>query len=145
MSRPFPLSGLLRVRTMAEDTAAAELAAARNLERAARQRARDTAEMLGSSRPPAEADLAAWRAAVAARVALSSLLTDDRAAAVHAEHEVQQRQEEWTAARIRTRAVERLRDKHDAAERSEQERAEQLVLDEIAARSTAPEAPGEDA
>lgn len=145
MSRPFPLAGLLRVRAMAEDTAAAELAAARHLERAARERARATAELLGTSRPPAEADLAAWQAAVAARVALSSLLTQDRSAAADAEVEVGRRQEDWTAARIRTRAVERLRDKHETAERVEEERAEQVVLDEVAARSTAPTAPGEDA
>lgn len=145
MSRPFPLAGLLRVRGMAEDTAAAELAAARHHERAARDRARATAEMLGTAHPVGEADLCAWQAAVAARVALSSLLTDDRAALTRAELEVGRRQEDWTAARIRTRAVERLRDKHDDTERSQDERAEQVVLDEIAARSTAPTTPGEDA
>lgn len=144
MSRPFPLAGLLRVRAMAEDTAAAELARARNRERAARDRARATAEMLGSSVPPAEADLAAWQAAVAARVALSSLLTDERSVVRRAETEVGRRQDEWTSARIRTRAVERLRDKHDEGERVADERAEQVVLDEIAARSQAPTAPGED-
>lgn len=145
MSRPFPLAGLLRVRAMAEDTAAAELAAARRDERTARDRAQRTAELLGTSRPPAEADLAAWQAAIASRVALSSLLVDDRAALEAAEHVVGRRQEDWTAARIRTRAVERLQDKHDVAEREQDERAEQAVLDEVAARRTDPTAPGEDA
>lgn len=145
MSRHFPLSGLLRVRAMAEDTAAAELATARRLERAARERARATADLLGSSHPAGEADLAAWQAAVAARVALSSLLTDDRAALARAEQVVGRRQEDWTTARIATRAVERLRDKHELGERLEEDRAEQVVLDEIAARTTAPTTPGEDA
>ena len=49
---------------------------------------------------------------------------------------------DWTAARVRTRAVERLRDKHEDAERVHEQRAEQVVLDEIAARGAVP---GEDA
>lgn len=145
MSRPFPLAGLLRVRALAEDTAAAELAAARQAERQARERARTTAQMLGATLLPADADLSAWQASVAARVALSSLLTDDDAAVRVAEEESGRRQEDWTAARIRTRAVERLRDRHDENERLADERTEQNVLDELAARSTAPTAPGEDA
>jgi len=145
MSRPFPLAGLLRVRALAEDTAAAELATARRDERTARDRAARTAELLGTSRPPGEADLAAWQAAVAARVALSSLLTEDVERVRGAQQTVDRRQEDWTTARIRTRAVERLRDKHDVAEREQEEHAEQVVLDEVAARSTDPTAPGEDA
>ena len=145
MTRPFPLAGLLRVRALAEDTAAAELASARREERAARDRASLTAEALGSARPPGEADLAAWQAAVAARVALSSLLTEDVERVRGAEQTVGRRQEDWTAARIRTRAVERLRDRHDAAAREQEEHAEQAVLDEVASRTADPTAPGEDA
>ena len=145
MSRPFPLAGLLRVRALAEDTAAAELAAARREEDAARERAARTAEMLGSTRPPGEAELAAWQAAVAARVALSSLLVEDVAGVRRAEEETGRRQEDWTRARTRTRAVERLRDKHADEQRTEEERAEQLTLDEVAARRTETAAPGEDA
>ncbi|MBO0901272.1 flagellar FliJ family protein [Cellulomonas sp. zg-ZUI222] len=145
MSRPFPLAGLLRVRALAEDTAAAELAGARREERAAHERAARTAEVLGAARPPGEADVAAWQAAVAARLSLSALLTEDVERVRGAQDAVERRQEDWTAARIRTRAVERLRDKHDVAERQQEERAEQAVLDEVAARSTDPTAPGEDA
>ena len=145
MSRPFPLAGLLRVRALAEDTAAAELAAARRAEDAARERAARTAEMLGGSRPPGEAELSAWQAAVAARVALSSLLVEDVAVVRRAEDETERRQDEWARARSRTRAVERLRDKHDDEQRTEEERAEQLTLDEVAARRTETAAPGEDA
>jgi len=145
MSRPFPLAGLLRVRALAEDTAAAELASARRDERAARDRVARTAELLGTARPPGEADLAAWQAAVAARVALSALLTEDVERVREAEVVVDRRQEGWTAARIRTRAVERLRDKHDATEREQDEHAEQAVLDEVASRTTDVAAPGEDA
>ncbi|MCC2334154.1 flagellar export protein FliJ [Cellulomonas wangsupingiae] len=145
MRRPFPLAGLLRVRAMAEDTAAAELAAARRGERSAQERAARTAEALGGSRAPGEADLAAWQAAIAARIALSSLLTEDTAALRHAQDEVGGRQRDWTAARIRTRAVERLRDKHEVEVRAQDERAEQAVLDEVASRSTTPVSPEEDA
>lgn len=145
MSRNFPLAGLLRVRAMAEDTAAAELASARREERVARDRATRTAEMLGSSRPPGEADIAAWQAAIAARVALSSLLSEDLAAVDRAEQQVGRRQSEWTAARVRTRAVDRLRERHEEGERVQQEHAEQVALDEVAARSAAPTTPGEDA
>lgn len=144
MSRPFPLAGLLRVRALAEDTAAAELAAARREEDAARRRAARTAEMLGSSRPPGEAELSAWKAAVAARVALSSLLTEDVADLRDAEEDTGRRQDQWTRARTRTRAVERLRDKHDEEQRAEDERAEQAAIDEVAARRPPTTAPGEE-
>jgi len=145
MSRPFPLAGLLRVRAMAEDTAAAELAAARRTEHTARDRAARTTESLGAASVPGEADRTAWQAAIAARAALSSLLREDIEHVHRAQDDVGHRQQDWTAARVRTRAVERLRDKHEVAGRAADERAEQAVLDEVASRTTDPAAPEEDA
>ncbi len=136
MSRSFPLAGLLRLRALAEDRAAGALAAARREQRSAADRAGRTTDALGAWRPPHESDHAAWQAAVAARVALSSLLVEQAHVVARAEETVALRQEEWSAARTRTRAVERLQEKHDAAVATEEDRAEQLALDEVAARST---------
>lgn len=136
MTRPVPLAGLLRLRALAEDRAAGELAAARREQRLAAERAARTADALGAWRPPHEADHAAWQAAVAARVALSSLLHEQAHVVAGADEVVDLRQADWTAARTRTRAVERLQEKHDAAVATEEGRAEQLALDEIAARGT---------
>ena len=46
MTRAFPLAGLLRLRSLAEDQAAAELGLARRDQAAAERRARDTAAEL---------------------------------------------------------------------------------------------------
>lgn len=141
MSRPFPLAGLLRLRAMAEDQAVGELAAARRDQRSAAERAGRTAERLGSWQPPAAADLAAWQAAVAARVALSSLLVEHTDDVDRADHVVADKQQRWTAARTRTRAVERLEEKHVEQVATEEGRAEQAALDEVAGRLGDPTAP----
>ncbi|MGY4643766.1 flagellar export protein FliJ [Cellulomonas sp. URHB0016] len=137
MNRRFPLAGLLRVRTMAEDRAAAELASARRDERAAAGLARSTQDRLGESHMPTVAEGRAFQAAVASRVALASMLVEHRATAVAAQEETDRRTEVWTDARRHVRAIERLEERHDDMVRVEDARAEQLVLDEVAGRRAA--------
>ena len=134
MTRAFPLAGLLRLRALAEDQAAAELALARREQAAAERRARDTAERLSGSVVPACGDRLAWHAAVAGRVALGALLVERRTEAVGAEAVTEHRAQVWTDARQQVRALERLEERHDEAERAEAARAEQRVLDEVAGR-----------
>ena len=131
MAQGFALAGLLRVRGIAEDKAAGALAAAHREENQARERAAETARMLGQAGAVAPADTAAFQAAIAARMALSGLLTEAKAGvAVAAEHTAL-RTGEWSVARQATRAVERLAEHHDAQVRAEEAHAEQVVLDEV--------------
>lgn len=131
MAQGFALAGLLRVRGIAEDKAAGALAAAHRDENAARERAAETARLLGASGAVAPADTAAFRASVAARMALSGLLTEAKADVVVAEGRTVQRTGEWSVARQATRSVERLAERHDEEVRAEEEHAEQVVLDEV--------------
>jgi len=137
VNRRFPLAGLLRVRAMAEERAAAELAAARRDERAAASRARSTEDRLGESGTPSLADGRAFQAAVASRMALASMLVEHRAHAVAAQDESDRRADVWTDARRHVRAIERLEERHEDTVRAEDARAEQLVLDEVAGRRAA--------
>ncbi|WP_028050720.1 flagellar export protein FliJ [Cellulomonas sp. URHD0024] len=134
MSRPFPLAGLLRLRTLTEDRAASELALARRDQARAEQRARDTAERLSGATLPSGDDMLAFRAAIAGRAALGSLLTERRIEVATAETVSDERAETWSEARQQVRALERLEERHQEAERLEESRAEQKVLDEIAGR-----------
>jgi len=148
MSRPFRLASLLQLRGMAEDRAAAELAAASRLRAAAEARCQTTEVMLGSASLPGRSDELHFHAAAASRAALGSLLTERRTEVQTADAEVVVANAAWTAARVQTKALERLQERHDAAVRAEEERAEQLVLDEVgarmlAARAAAAAAPGE--
>ncbi|WP_034623672.1 flagellar export protein FliJ [Cellulomonas sp. URHE0023] len=134
MSRAFPLAGLLRLRTMSEDRAASELALARRDQVRAEQRALETAERLSGATMPSGTGLLAFQASVASRSALGSLLIEHRRDVSVAETVTDERTEAWSEARQQVRTLERLEERHDEAERLEETRAEQKVLDEIAGR-----------
>ncbi|MCL2467400.1 MAG: flagellar FliJ family protein [Micrococcales bacterium] len=131
MARAFALAGLLRVRGIAEDKAAGALAAAHREENTVRERAVKTARMLADCGAVAPADAAAFRASVAARTALSGLLTEAKADVVVASGRTEERTEQWSVARRATRSVERLAERHDEQVRAADEHAEQVVLDEV--------------
>jgi flagellar FliJ protein len=137
VTRVFPLAGLLRLRALAEEQAASELARARREQASAERRARDTAERLSGSTVPPAGDRLAWHAAVAGRVALGALLVERRTEVVGAQEVADDRAQTWTDARQQVRALERLEERHDEAERAEEARLEQLALDEVASRRAA--------
>jgi flagellar FliJ protein len=145
MSRAFRLAGLLRLRSMAEDRAAAELAVAARARAAADARRSDTEVMLGSASMPGRSDELHFRAAAASRAALGSLLMERRAEVRVADDEVRVADAAWTVARVRTRALEKLEERHDAQVRAEDDRAEQIVLDEVGARMRAAQLAAEQA
>jgi flagellar protein FliJ len=136
MARRFPLEGLLRVRTIWEDRAAAELADARRQEQRARDRAARTAELLGDSAAPVGSGSASFMGSVLARAALSSMLADALTDVAAAEESTAGRAAAWSTARQATRSVERLAERHADAERRAEDRVEQQAIDEIAGRST---------
>ncbi|MFI2753207.1 flagellar export protein FliJ [Cellulomonas sp. P22] len=134
MSRPFRLAGLLRLRTLAEDQAAVELARAVRQRDAAEDRRHETETVLGSASLPARSDELHWRAAVASRAALSGLLVEHSHAVVAAQAVVVDSEGLWSQARTATRTLEKLEERHDTEVRAEEARAEQAVLDEVAGR-----------
>ncbi|MCR6649607.1 MAG: flagellar export protein FliJ [Cellulomonas sp.] len=139
MSRPFPLGGLLRVRERAEERAAAELAAARREAEAVRLRQQSAREALADSALPEGADRLAWIAAVASRSSLALLLQEAEHDVHVAEQYVSEQAQHWSSARRDVRAIDRLAQRHDEAERALEAHTEQVVLDEVASRRAAAE------
>ena len=130
----FGLAGLLRLRSLREDEAAAVLGAAERDVADARDRARDTAERLSGAMLTGSVDSATFLAAAASRLSLSSLLVEDTQRLADARSVAAERRDAWSHARQEERAVELLEEHHEERERAAELRAEQLVLDEVAGR-----------
>lgn len=129
----FRLGGLLRLRRLEEERAAAELARA-NAERQAARERRARAGVELSAAMFEDGDEASFNAAVAGRASLMGMVeesnlwlavTDDRAGVAKAY---------WSGRRTEVRALEKLEERHDAAVLVEEGRAEQLLADEVALR-----------
>lgn len=137
MARAFRLAGLLRVRALQEEQAAARLAEANADKLRAIQRRAETERMLAVEGFMGDLDPAGWHAAVASRSALSVLSADAASAVAAAEEVVEERTDEWSEARTRTRTLDRLAQRHRDEVEAEDLRAEQAHLDEVAARARA--------
>jgi flagellar protein FliJ len=135
MERSFRLAGLLRLRTLQEDQAAGVLAVSHGALRVAEGRRAATLTTLAGHAMPAAADASTWRTSVTARGALTHLLADAAIEVRDAGERVTADTALWSAARSRSVGLEKLQDKHRALLHAEDERAEQLALDEVAARS----------
>ncbi|MGN6404086.1 flagellar FliJ family protein [Sinomonas sp.] len=130
MSRQFPLAGLLRLRRLEQDQAAAHLGAVNAQLRAVT--ARKDAALAESERLSSEAaDAASLRAIAAARSASSSLLADLEALAALADADAERAQHDLAAARARTLGLEKLEARHAAEAAAAELAAEQNVLDEL--------------
>lgn len=131
----FTLAGLLRLRQVQEDRAAAELGYAER-ERARREeRVAATGERLAASHLPPEAEASSFLAATASRLTLHALLDEETQEAAAAARVATTRRAEWTSARRAERSVERLEEHHEARERAAELRSEQQALDEVAGRA----------
>lgn len=141
----FRLAGLLRFRKLQEDQAAADLAVAN----AARRRAQAQSETADGALRAHDftsggdtTDTAAWRSAVATRVALRSMAAEAAAAAEVAVTDAKQREMVWADARTRSVSLEKLEEKHVERATAEDLHTEQVALDEIAGRGTTDPTPG---
>lgn len=134
MTPGFPLAGLLRLRRLQEEQAAAELARAHAARRAAQLRREATEDLLAGTAMPHRGSEMDWRAAVAARAALTGLVGEATLATRALDDGVGDAHRAWSAARTVTTTLDKLAERHEAAARAEAERLEQLVLDEAAAR-----------
>ncbi|TRW45626.1 flagellar export protein FliJ [Georgenia yuyongxinii] len=133
----FRLAGLGRLRRLQEDHAAAELARRATDRRGADRRTSDARDRLAGTVLSGTSDPQSWRAAVAARAAMSATVIAAQAAAeVAAEHETLA-QSQWVAARKRSKTVEKLAERHRDEEQVAELRAEQQVLDEMATQRAA--------
>lgn len=139
MTRAFSLAGLLRVRGIQERQAAQRLS--RAVIDAQHTEARDRALRAHLAAEGAEAvDVRSLAALAAARVAGRSLLADLTALAQVQQEEVASARTEHSAARRSVRGLDRLAEAHAARLRAADLHAEQVELDEIAARTRGTEA-----
>ncbi|MCL3860860.1 flagellar export protein FliJ [Actinotalea sp. K2] len=130
----FRLGGLLRLRKMQEDEAAAEVARAYATHKDAADRRQQTAELLHGAALPLRGDDLTWQAAIAGRAALRTMLHDSLTAVEVAQTRVDQASAHWADARTRAATLGKLEERHDQEVRVEADRAEQVVLDEAASR-----------
>ncbi len=138
MERAFRLAGLLRLRTLQEERAAGVLAVSHAALRTAQGHRETTYRTLAGHTMPALADTQGWRASVAARGTLTHLLADAAIEVRDAGERVTADTADWSAARARSVGLEKLADKHRTLVHAEDERAEQLALDEVASRRARP-------
>ena len=132
MTRQFSLAGLLRLRQLEQDQAAARFGAAN-----ARLRGlavREEAALADGDRIASDVDSsAALRAVAAARASSMSMLADLRTLGEIAQSERDEAQLEFAAARARTIGLEKLEARHAEAVAAAELGAEQAVLDELGA------------
>lgn len=134
MARRFPLAGLLRLRHVEQDRAAAALAVAND-------RVRDSADArIAARRSLADAeddrpvtDAATLSALAAARASTRGMLQELEAVARSRRSEADEAQAAYTAARRAALGLEKLEGQHDREQAAEDLRREQHALDEIAA------------
>lgn len=134
MANLFRLAGLLRLRKMQEEQAAEELARANVVRRAADRRKQQAADRLSGSTLPSHGDSLAWHVAIAGRAALAGMVAESVVAVDLADERVRQAAEHWSDARARSSALGKLEDRHTVTVQADEARAEQLVIDEAAAR-----------
>lgn len=134
MSRQFTLAGLLRLRHMQEDQAAATLAAANRRHSSSSSRRAAARAELGDS--DAEVSTAAGlQGMAAARAASQSMLADLHTMVQLDESQAQEAREAFKAARINSKGLEKLQEKHAADVAEADLAAEQVAVDEMASGS----------
>lgn len=131
MSR-FRLAGLLRLRKLTEDSAAAQLAQRSSARRTADRRVEQAERRLGAHTLEAAGGPQVWRASIAARSAFAASADAARIAREQTLAEEEAAQKAYGEAKKNARSLEKLEAKHVEKEKAEDERAEQVVLDELA-------------
>jgi flagellar protein FliJ len=130
---PFRLAGIKRLRKLQEDSARAELARTRATEGQRRRQEQRVRTLLGDSAVDATSPEAVQSIA-AARASSSSMLTELDALLARDIAAVEAAADAHAVAHARSVMLDKLEERHDARARAEQLHAEQIVLDEAAAR-----------
>ena len=130
-SRAFSLAGLLRLRTLEQDQAAARLSSANNRSQVLRSRQSALRDQLTES--PVEVNSTqALRYAAIARASMAGMLADLHTLEEAQDAETDSAREAFSAARSRTVGLEKLQARHHRAIADQDLAAEQTALDEIA-------------
>jgi flagellar FliJ protein len=136
----FRLAALLRVRTVQEDAALAQLARARQGLTAAQSATAASREAVRVAGPAPSGSAAVFLAAAASRAALAVAVGDSVVLEQTSGEQVEASRAGWQAARSRSRAVGRLEEKHVEQQRIDLARRDQAESDELAsARWRGPE------
>jgi len=150
MSRRFALAGLMRVRKLQEERAAADLAKANRDKLDAKRRTDDIGGALAGQEFPdfahanaydAHAEALAsytpnWQAVVAARASVAAMLRESTQALEVASERAASATDQWAEAKMRAAMVDKLKARHDVEVVAEDLREEQLTLDETALRKS---------
>ncbi len=135
MNRRFRLGPLERLRAARLDAAAHTLAAARRALGDAMATRDALVARLGAAVPPVRATAEQPAHAGSHRDLLRARLADAEHDIIDAERKVERALGGWRAARAELRAVEALHQRHRAAVAAADARAEQRVLDDLAAQA----------
>lgn len=131
MTRAFPLAGLLRLRKLQEESAAAKLAAANaSLRETTKIQAQAYQSLAESS--TAATDSVTLYALAAARASSRAMLSDLAALGTRRSADADTAQAAFHSARADSVGLEKLEARHKVEAAAEDLRAEQTVLDELA-------------
>jgi len=130
---PFRLAGILRLRQLQEEATRAQLARTRATESQRRRAESRVRAVLGDSAVDA-ASAETVQSIAAARASSSSMLAELDALLARDIEAVELAAEAHAAAHARTVQIEKLEERHDERTRAESLRAQQIILDEAAAR-----------
>ncbi|MDO8106119.1 flagellar FliJ family protein [Isoptericola sp. b441] len=134
MQRRFRLAGLLRLRRLQEEQAAADLARANASARQAEEERDELGSLMAGTVFPRHGDELVWRSAVAARAALVGLVDEATVALDVASRRAELAADAWTVSRTKVSMLDKLAERHEELVRADDERVEQQALDEAAAR-----------
>jgi flagellar FliJ protein len=139
----FKLAAVLRARQAQEDAAKAAVVRARADAEMLASRARSIERDLDGRPLPGTSSAAAFTATLSARNALAGALNDAIGAARLADGAVQERLDELTDAAVQRRTIEKLEERHKAARRHKEDKADELAVDDLttAAQSRRTEEP----
>jgi len=133
MTKPFRLSGLLRIRSVQERLAAEDAARAAREHSTARAREAGLREQMGASRSDAT-NPATLMAVAVSRSANRAMLAEARAVVEVRAQAAEKARSAHQAARIEEGGLQKLADAHAERERERELQAELTELDEIAIR-----------
>ena len=127
----FRLEPVLELRRTQERTAAMAAAAAAGAAADADRRATERETALAGARPPASADAGTFLAAMTRLRMAAEDASAARSLAVASAEQAEVVRAEWTAAAQRTKALERLRERHLQAIRDADLAAEERAVDDL--------------
>lgn len=130
----FGLAALLRIRRLKEERAAYEMVRSRSRASELAQERHQLIDQLGDHAHEAK-DVRGIHALSAARASTSTMLADLEALSIIQQRLVDEAAEQHQAARKDVRTIEKLEERFDEETRETELRAEQTVLDELAART----------